>query len=121
MTRSVHSKAAAVIACLSVPAVLLSAAPAQADGWDCPEGYSCYYDGFDGQNRLFRADRCGPHDLRGGPYQNRINSVHNNNGSKGVHLDIWKNVGGWTVYDYIHPYEWRNVPSNDIDRIRIEC
>jgi hypothetical protein len=43
------------------------------------------------------------------------------NSSHGVYLDIWRNAGYWEVFDYVYPYEGRNIYSNDIDRIRIEC
>jgi len=106
-------------AMLTVVGVTVSASPAAA-AWDCTPGYSCYFDGFNGSNKLFTAARCGEHDLRGGIYQNKINSVANY-GSGTVYLDIWRNAGYWEQYDYVLVGEERNIFSNDIDRIVIIC
>jgi hypothetical protein len=115
----------ATAAGVSALALTLSASPAnaeaRADAWeDCPWGYSCYYDGFNGRGLLFVAARCDEHDFRGGPYQNKINSVANF-GSGGVWLDIWRNAGYWENYAYVAVGETRDIGSNDIDRIWIRC
>jgi hypothetical protein len=115
----------AIVAGMGTLALTLSASPANAEvraaAWeDCPWGYSCYYDGFNGRNLLFIAARCGEHDFRGGPYHNKVNSVANF-GSGGVWLDIWRNAGYWENYAYVAVGETRDIGSNDIDRIWIRC
>lgn len=117
----------AFIACVSLLAVALPGAPAsaaasanQALAWNCTAGYSCYFDGYNGTSKLFTAGRCGEHDLRGGIYQNRINSVANY-GNGTVWLYIWRNAGYWELWDYVLVGEARNIYSNDIDRIVIDC
>jgi hypothetical protein len=133
----------AVIACVGMLALALSAVPAQAAtdpvaraatstvsqldrgqgraaAWECPYGYSCYYDDDNGLVPLTPPLRCGVHDLRGGPYQNKINSVFNNS-SAWVYLDIWRNAGYWVEYARIRPNEKVTIYTNDIDRIWIVC
>ncbi|MEU4620414.1 hypothetical protein AB0G04_10620 [Actinoplanes sp. NPDC023801] len=119
-----------IVAFVSVLGLLVSAAPAGAaaspassapvPAWACTYGYSCYYDSVDGENKLFTAGRCGEHDLRGGKYHNRINSVANY-GNGTVWLYIWRNAGYWELYDYVLVGELWNIYSNDIDRIVIDC
>jgi hypothetical protein len=116
----------AIVAGVGTLALTLSASPPAAAATqayayeDCPWGYSCYYDGFNGRGLLFIAARCGTHDFRGGPYQNKINSVANF-GSGDVRLDIWRNAGHWDPYTTVPVADTRDIGSNDIDRIRIVC
>ncbi|MBM2620863.1 hypothetical protein JIG36_35720 [Actinoplanes sp. LDG1-06] len=121
------------IACLSVLGVALSAAPAGAAGkneleisrlavadWDCTAGYSCYYDSVGGRDKLFRAERCGQHDLRGGPYQNRINSIANY-GAKIVYVYAYDvEARTWHRKGWVQPGQRGNLPDMPGDPISID-
>ena len=106
----------------SLLAVTLSAAPAgAAAAWDCAAGYSCYYDGTDGRDKLFTAARCGPHDLRGGPYQDRISSIANY-GSGKVKVYVWNvEARRFDLHGWVEIGSQGNFFTNDIDKIIIEC
>jgi hypothetical protein len=92
----------------------------QADD-QCYYGEQCFYDNPDGTGLLFRAARCDEHDLRGGPYQNKINYVINWS-SADIYLDIWRNAGYWQQYAHIGPWDsGERIWTDDIDRIRLDC
>ncbi|MET9230113.1 peptidoglycan DD-metalloendopeptidase family protein [Lentzea sp. NPDC003310] len=90
--------------------------------WDCQAGYSCYYDGTDGQNKLFTAARCGTHDLRGGIYQDRISSIANY-GSGKVWVYVWDVESGdhFDLHGWVEVGTQGNFYTNDIDKIHIDC
>src|SRR5262250_2189386 len=50
--------------------------------WECPAGYSCYYDGHGGTNRIWIAPSCGFFDLGhfNPPLNDRISSIYNRGG-----------------------------------------
>jgi hypothetical protein len=133
-----------VVVCVSLMAMILSAAPAGAaaepvspagtstarqlekrdpvgvPAWDCASGYSCYYDLTEGRNKLFTAARCGEHDLRGGVYQNRISSIANYGNGK-VWVYIWRNAGYWELHGWVEIGSRGSFYTDDIDRIVIDC
>jgi hypothetical protein len=136
----------ALVACVSVLAVALSAAPAGAAAdpvppastskdfrldklgpgvaraWECQPDFSCYFDLTYGRNWLFNAGRCGEHDLMGGIYQNRISSI-SNRGHGIVWVYTWSSSGwqlkGWIPIGYQGSFF--GTLENDIDRIVIDC
>lgn len=123
--------AAATLAVMLLGAQPAAAAPAQGAAatpaatraaWDCAAGYSCYYDGTYGRNKLFTAARCGEHDFRGGPYQDKISSIANYGSGR---VDVWKWHGGdlWEWKGYVDPGREGNFPDDDvsIDLINIWC
>lgn len=129
MPRSQRIKAT-VVACVSLSAVALSAAPAgaaetapgQARAWECQPGFSCYYDSHYGENWLFNAGRCGEHNLLGGIYQNRISSIYNRgNGTVRVYR---LRTTGWEQMASIavgRSQSFLGEQENEIDRIVIGC
>ncbi|MEU4806334.1 peptidase inhibitor family I36 protein [Actinosynnema sp. NPDC023587] len=107
----------------SLLAVALSAAPAgAAAAWDCAAGYSCYYNGTDGRDKLFTAARCGTHDLRGGPFQDKISSIANY-GSGKVWVYVWDVEAGdhFDLHGWVEVGSQGNFYTNDIDKIHIDC
>lgn len=133
--------AMAIVACVSMLAMTLSAVRADAAtdpvaqaatstvsqqelGGEqvagCPAGHQCFYDDSYGYDLLFIAARCGEHDLRGGEYQNKINFVDNYSPAH-IYLDIWRNAGYWELYAYVGPWGLERIWTDDIDRIRITC
>jgi hypothetical protein len=91
--------------------------------WECPGGYSCYYDWY-GEGRIWIAPSCGWHNLGAlnPPLHNRVSSVMN------------RGSGTVQVYDYIvdryveigavAPGNWLQLEgslTDVIDAVNIEC
>lgn len=122
--RNLKRAFAAVVAAtmLTVGGVASTASPAAA-AWDCTPGYSCYYDSLEGRNKLFTAGRCGEHDLRGGPYQDRISSIANY--GSGL-VEVWKwhpTAAWWELKGWVDVGRIGNFPDDDvsIDLVYIYC
>jgi hypothetical protein len=138
-----------LVACVSMLAMALSAAPAgaavdpappmataqnelenlgadRALAWDCDAGFSCYYTGTDGGGTRWRAPGCGFYSL-GSPLKDNLYSIHNR-GSGVVSLYNWTGHGyelkGW-VYPEGHPSNPTgrgNFPVNvGADLVHINC
>jgi hypothetical protein len=127
----------AIVACVSVLAVALSAEPAAgadpadqaglmstskaAGGYErCPAGYSCYFDGYDGTGEMGMAPRgCDYFDLQNDPWQNRISSIWNRGSAK-----VFVYTGRGTSFD-VHGWmpvgQRGNFGTNDIDGILVGC
>lgn len=132
----------AIVACVSMLAVALSAVPAQAvtdpvaragtsavshpelmgsrAAAMCPSGSRCIYDDDYGDVLLLAGLRCGEHNLVGGRFQNTINFVDNNS-TANMYLDILRADGSWQEYAHVRPWERHRIYTNEIDRIRIYC
>jgi hypothetical protein len=91
----------------------------------CQAGYSCYYSQVGGGGDAFMATRCGIHDLRGHPLQDRIFSIHNR-GNGVASLNNF-NGNGLELKGWVHPEGagrtgTGNFPVNvGADAIYIHC
>jgi hypothetical protein len=91
--------------------------------WECPEGFSCYYDWY-GTGRIWIAPSCGWHNLGAlnPPLHNRVSSIMN------------RGNGTVRLYDYIvdryveifsvgvgRSLQLEGSSTNVIDAVEIEC
>ncbi len=101
-------------------------ASAATDG--CPGGFSCYYDGSDGNGKIWTAPSCGFFDLgkMNPPLNDRISSIINLGGGAVTALDWsggsnpqWNQIGTPVAVGETRNYSgsWDNI----IDAVRIDC
>jgi hypothetical protein len=93
--------------------------------WECQGGYSCYYDGGGGNNRLWVAPGCGWHNLgeMNPPLNDRISSVRNL-GSGAVKLYNYTGGGNWDHLITIPTAtsaDLFNQVNNTTDAVDIAC
>lgn len=110
------------VAALAAVFSLTGASAAQAGvlAWDCPAGYSCYYDNKEGGNRIWIAPSAGCFDLgrMNPPLNDRISSV-NNGGNGQVHLYNWE--GHWAYLENIsRGAKWNTRYQNVADMVCID-
>jgi hypothetical protein len=138
-TTRIAAVVAAVLAMLGVLTGAAGAAPAGQSGsaggthsgpartdsiGDCPDGFSCYYDGYFEQGRIFIAPSCGFFDLGGYGLNDRISEIINN-GQGAVQPYNWDGVSSWIpVGDPVQVGQVRlyfGADNNVIDAISIAC
>ena len=93
--------------------------------WECSSGYSCYYDGHYGVNRIWVAPSCGWFNLgaMNPPLNDRISSIRNLGGGD-IDLYNWDGVSRW-IYLTTVPVGYRaelwNAWDNVVDAVSIHC
>ncbi|MFC3382556.1 peptidase inhibitor family I36 protein [Couchioplanes azureus] len=105
----------------------VTATPAAASFWNCPDGSSCYYEHEYGGGRMWRAPSCGFFNL-GDPnvvnpvFNDRITSI-NNAGNGDIDLYNWE--GRWVHLGTVKKGYWvgrLDGGTNDkVDAIQIAC
>ncbi|MFF0312648.1 peptidase inhibitor family I36 protein [Streptosporangium sp. NPDC004379] len=115
-----------LLAAATVAVTPLATTPAQAGAlaWDCSPGYSCYYDGGNGTNRIWVAPSGGKcFDLGQMGLNDRISSIYNR-GNGTVHLYNWigYEIGYWDYLESVPKGAMKSLTdnSNKVDRVCID-